>query len=125
VLVVEDDPDLGRLLTVSLGRDGRDVQLARTGREAREAIERAEPSLVVLDLGLPGEDGFSVVDWLRERGALSGVPLLVYTARSLGEDDRERLQLGTTEFLDKVEVPPDELDRRVNELLECVAGGLR
>ena len=125
VLVVEDDPDLGRLLTVSLGRDGRDVQLARTGREAREAIERAEPSLVVLDLGLPGEDGFSVVDWLRERGALAGVPLLVYTARSLGEDDRERLQLGTTEFLDKVEVPPDELDRRVNELLECVAGGLR
>jgi DNA-binding response OmpR family regulator len=120
VLVVEDDPDLGRLLTASLARNGRDVQLARTGREAREAIERAAPALVVLDLGLPGEDGFAVVDWLRRQGALAGVPLLVYTARSLGEDDRERLQLGATEFLDKTDVPPDALDRRVTELLEHV-----
>jgi DNA-binding response OmpR family regulator len=74
----------------------------------------------VLDLGLPGEDGFAVVDWLRRQGALAGVPLLVYTARSLGEDDRERLQLGATEFLDKTDVPPDALDRRVTELLERV-----
>ena len=52
---------------------------------------------------------------------ISDVPLLVYTARNLGEDDRHRLQLGATEFLDKTDVPPDVLDRRVTELLECVA----
>jgi PAS domain S-box-containing protein len=117
VLVVEDDPDLARLLASHLEHRGFQVELARTGREARDAIERTEPRLVVLDVALPGEDGFSVADWLRRTGRAAGVPLLVYTAVDLGPEERERLQLGHTEFLPKGSTPPEELERRVTEVL--------
>jgi PAS domain S-box-containing protein len=117
VLVVEDEPDLGRLLAARLERRGFHVELARTGREARDAIERAEPRLVVLDLALPGEDGFAVADWLRRTARADGVPLLVYTAVDLGADERERLQLGHTEFLPKASTPPEDLAERVAEVL--------
>jgi PAS domain S-box-containing protein len=118
VLVVEDEPDLARLLASHLEHRGFQVELARTGREARDAIERSEPRLVVLDVALPGEDGFAVADWLRRTGRADGVPLLVYTAVDLGPEERERLQLGHTEFLSKAATPPKALGRRVTEVLE-------
>jgi PAS domain S-box-containing protein len=118
ILVVEDDPDLARLLVSRLEHRSCHVELARTGREARDAIERAEPRLVVLDVALPGEDGFTVADWLRRTGRLDGTPLLVYTAVELDDEERERLQLGHTEFLAKAAVPPEELVTRVTEVLE-------
>ena len=117
VLVVEDDLDLGRLLASRLQHHGLDVELARTGREAREAIERATPALVVLDLVLPGEDGYAVVEWLRRTGRFEGAPLLVYSASDLSAEDRERLQLGRTEFMTKASVSPEEIERRVTEVL--------
>jgi CheY-like chemotaxis protein len=118
VLVVEDEPDLARVLASHLEHRGFHVEVARTGREARDAIERSEPSLVVLDVALPGEDGFAVVDWLRSSGRADGLPLLVYTAVDLSPEERERLQLGNTEFLHKAQTPPEALERRVAEVLE-------
>ncbi len=120
VLVVEDDVDLGRILCAGLARHGIDAQLARTGREAMEAIDRLAPQLVVLDLTLPGEDGFAVADWLRRSGRLRGAPLVVYTGRELDPGDRERLQLGATEFHAKGAVAPEVLQARVAELLAAV-----
>jgi PAS domain S-box-containing protein len=117
LLVVEDEPDLARLLASSLEHRGFHVELARTGREARDAIDRAEPRLVVLDVALPGEDGYAVVDWLRRTGRADRVPVLVYTAVDLSPEDRERLQLGNTEFLMKASTPPQALERRVTELV--------
>jgi PAS domain S-box-containing protein len=121
VLVVEDDDDLARVLVRGVERRGFDVELARTGRDARAAIERAAPGLVILDLTLPGEDGFAVVDWLRRTGRLAAAPLLVYSGRSITEAERDRLQLGHTEFLAKASVEPAEVERRVAELLGRLA----
>ena len=84
------------------------------------AIDREPPELVVLDVGLPGEDGFAVADWVREHGRLRGTPLLVYSGLELGEEDRVRLQLGSTVFLPKSEVTPDELQLRIAELLRRI-----
>ena len=125
VLVVEDDPDLGRVLMATMAAAGIDAHLATTGREAMVAIDRAPPELLVLDVGLPGEDGFAVVDWLREQGRLSGTPLLIYSGLELGEDERTRLQLGSTEFVRKSDVAPDELQRRIADLLSRITDPVR
>jgi PAS domain S-box-containing protein len=117
VLVVEDDPDLGHVLVATLATAGIDAQLAATGREAMLAIEQAPPELLVLDVGLPGEDGFAVVDWLREQGRLNGTPLLIYSGLELSEADQSRLQLGSTEFMPKADVSPEELQQRIANLL--------
>jgi DNA-binding response OmpR family regulator len=81
------------------------------------AIEQAPPELLVLDVSLPGEDGFAVTDWLRRHGRLSGTPLLIYSGLELSTEERMRLQLGSTEFMPKAEVSPDELQRRIADLL--------
>ena len=120
VLLVEDDPDLSRVLLEVFGRHGIEALHAASGVDAVEASRRAPPDLVVLDLGLPHGDGYWVVEALRGEAGLRGVPLVVYTARELEEDDRRRLRLGHTEFLTKGRVSPDEFERRVVSLLNRI-----
>jgi PAS domain S-box-containing protein len=121
VLLVEDDPDLSRVLLEVFGRHGIEALHAASGVEAVEASRRAHPDLIVLDLGLPHGDGYWVVEALRGEDGLRGVPLVVYTARELDEDDRERLRLGHTEFLTKGRVSPEDFEKRVVSLLNRIA----
>jgi|GEM_PF-2748032 len=117
VLVVEDDPDLTAVLLAMFNRHGIHTRHARTGQEAINLIEQSVPDLLVLDLYLPEVDGFTVVDWLRRHDRLQHVPLVVYTARDLGERDRQRLQTGRTVFLTKGRISHAELEERVVTLL--------
>jgi PAS domain S-box-containing protein len=117
VLVVEDDPSLGEVLIGVFDKKGIDTQLVRTAQDAVEAIRRTQPSILLLDLMLPGEDGFTVVERLRGDGLLGEIPVLVYTALDLSPGDRERLQLGHTEFLSKANTTPQDIERRVSELV--------
>ncbi len=119
VLVVEDDRDLGRILTMTLERRGVETFHAAGGLQAIELCRRVLPDLLVLDLGLPEADGFEVVDWLRRDDRLRALPLVVYTGRELDKADRARLALGSpTEFLTKGRITPEDFERHVMALLE-------
>jgi CheY-like chemotaxis protein len=76
-----------------------------------------------LDLLLPDSDGFALVDWLREDPRLCRVPLVVYSALDLDEDDKQRLRLGPTEFFTKTRSNPEEVERQVLALLDTVVTG--
>jgi CheY-like chemotaxis protein len=121
VLIVEDDPDLGRVLARLLERHGTQVLLARTGRQAIELIDRQRPDLLVLDLILPEGDGFDVVDHLRSDEHLQQIPLLVYTAIDLDAAERERLQLGRTRIMTKGRSTPADVEEHVKRLLESLS----
>jgi PAS domain S-box-containing protein len=123
VLVVEDDASLGPILCRALAARGIPARLARDGAEAIQAVRDAPPGLIVLDLVLPDADGFAIVDQLRRDGVLQDTPLLVYSALDLDAEDRRRLQSGQTEFLGKADATPQDVERRVSELLDRVAGG--
>jgi CheY-like chemotaxis protein len=124
-LVVEDDLDLGRVLCATLESFGLRCEHARDGHEAIECAERLRPEVVLLDLGLPGPDGFAVVDALRREENAEAVALVVYSARDLVEDERARLRRGErTEFLTKGEVPPGEVGHRVVELIRRITAGV-
>ncbi len=98
VLVVEDEPDLARLLESQLRREGYAVAAAGTGPGALEAFARDRPDLVLLDLMLPGMDGFEVLKRLRLE---SRVPVIILTARG-GEVDRVLgLELGADDYVTK------------------------
>jgi len=122
VLLVEDDVDLAQVITATFERRGLETFHARSGREALRLSQRVVPDLLVLDVGLPDHDGFTVVEWLRAQERLHQVPLLVYTARDLDEDDRRRLRLGETTFLTKGRISPEDFDRQVTGLLERITG---
>ena len=113
LLVVEDDPELGALLQEYLGGQGYRVGLESDGRRALERIRSRPPALVVLDVMLPGEDGFGVCRQLRPdyRGRI-----LMLTAREDAIDQVLGLELGADDYVRKP-VEPRVLLARVRALL--------
>ena len=98
VLVVEDDPNIVDLVRSNLMARGFDVEVSETGRGVTELVDRYEPSIVLLDLMLPGVDGFEICRELRQRSAIG---VIVVSARA-GEGDKVRaLNLGADDYLTK------------------------
>jgi CheY-like chemotaxis protein len=75
---------------------------------------------LILDLSLPDGDGLSFVEWLRSSQQLRYLPLIVYSAHDVGDDERTRLRLGPTEFLTKARVQPNEVQALVRAMLHPV-----
>jgi DNA-binding response OmpR family regulator len=114
VVVVEDDPHIADLVDLYLRRDGFRVLLARDGAQGLEFIEREDPWIAILDVGLPGElDGFAVCRAIRARGNL---PVLFLTARDDEVDRILGLELGADDYLVKP-FSPRELVARVRAIL--------
>jgi CheY-like chemotaxis protein len=123
VLVVEDDPALAQVLAALFAEHGVMAVHASTARDARRLSQDIAPDLLLLDLLLPDSDGFALVDWLRGDPRLCRVPLVVYSALDLDEDDKQRLRLGPTEFFTKTRTNPEEVERQVLALLDTVVTG--
>src|SRR5438132_8207719 len=81
ILVVDDEPDITALVAYHLARTGYRVSTAATGNDALKAIRSERPSLVVLDLMLPGLSGYEVIEQVRQDAATSELPVLMLTAR--------------------------------------------
>jgi two-component system response regulator TctD len=118
-LVVEDDPDLGDALLRRLRREGHAVDWQTDGERADEVLRYQCYEVIVLDIGLPGMDGFAVLRALRNRG--SRTPVLMLTARSDIEDRVGALDVGADDYLSK---PFDfrEFDARCRALLRRSQG---
>jgi two-component system OmpR family response regulator len=99
LLVVDDEPNIVELLSASLRYAGFDVSSARSGREAVDRIRELRPDLVVLDVMMPGVDGFSVLRQLRGHG--NDIPVLFLTAKDAGEDRVAGLTLGADDYVTK------------------------
>jgi DNA-binding response OmpR family regulator len=113
VLLVEDEESIGTLVRTYLGRDGYRVVWVRTGEEALTELVRHPVRLVVLDIGLPGMDGFEVCRQIRSR---STVPILMLTARDEEPDRVAGLELGADDYVPKP-FSPRELAARVKAIL--------
>ena len=99
VLVVEDNVDLAFGLRNNLEIEGYEVAVAVDGEAALEQARSWRPDLVVLDLMLPGVDGFRVLRTLRDEG--DGVPILILTARGEETDKVRGLRLGADDYVTK------------------------
>jgi two-component system, OmpR family, response regulator len=99
VLLVEDDAGLADLITEYLGRNGLEVHTERRGDFAVDRTRELEPDLLVLDVMLPGRDGFEICRELRARGATT--PIMFLTARDEDFDRVLGLELGADEFIPK------------------------
>jgi threonine synthase len=102
VIVIEDDPGASTLMTRILRAYGvHDVVQAHDGRSGINLVRSMRPDLVVLDLMMPGVDGFDVLDELKEDQALRAVPVIVVTAKDLTLDERQRLSGQVESLLQK------------------------
>ncbi len=113
VLVVDDDPDIRRLVSAYLDRDGMEVITAEDGETALVQEATQQPDIVVLDLMLPGIGGLDVVRTIRARGSR---PIVLLTARDEVTDRVLGLELGADDYLTKP-FHPRELVARVHSVL--------
>ncbi len=124
ILLIEDDPLVRRGLELALSRHGHDVRTADTGEDGLVEFRASTPDLVVLDLMLPGVDGFEVCRRIR---AGSGVPVIMLTARADDFDVVGGLAAGADDYVIKP-AQPTVLDARIRAVLRRAAGvpdGLR
>jgi threonine synthase len=119
VAIVDDTPDARRLIRRILQSQGGNYTLfeATNGQEAIELARRELPDLIILDLMMPGVDGFSVLDALKDNPNTAEIPVIVVTAKELTTDEKARLQGRIHSLMQKGEFMNDELMDEVRALL--------
>jgi two-component system, OmpR family, KDP operon response regulator KdpE len=124
ILVIDDEPAIVRLVRATLQADGYEVVAAGRGEEALPLLEEERPDLVILDLMMPGMDGFETLRRIRQQ---STIPVIMLTARATDADTLKGLQGGADDYVTKP-FNPDELAARVTVVLrrsqgDILAGG--
>ena len=109
VLVVDDDPRILKFLEIRLKASGYEVLTAKNGREALEQVKAEEPDLLILDVLMPGIDGFETLKQVR---LLSSLPVIILSAKEANTDKVKGLELGADDYLAKP-FSPDELLARI------------
>jgi two-component system KDP operon response regulator KdpE len=112
ILIADDDPQLVRALTLTLGAVGYDIATAADGAEALRAVIEEHPDVVMVDLGMPHVDGLGVIEGLR---GWSNIPVLVVSGRVGAADKVEALDAGADDYITKP-FAMDELLARLRAL---------
>lgn len=101
ILIIEDDPDMRRGLNVRLRANNYDTAFASDAVMALGIVKREAPDLVLLDLGLPGGDGFVVLERMSDIGLLASTPVIVVSARDPKTNEKRALDAGAEAFFQK------------------------
>jgi DNA-binding response OmpR family regulator len=118
ILVVEDEPSIAEVISLYLKRAGFQVTLVSDGQAALAELGQRLPDLVILDIMLPGVDGFGIMRWLRDR---SDVPIIMLTSRREESDRIAGLEMGADDYVVKP-FSPQELVSRVRAVLRRTRG---
>ena len=116
ILIADDEPNIVISLEYLMKREGYEVIVARDGTQALEAILRERPSLVLLDVMMPGKTGFDVCQELRALPDFKDLPIVMLTAKGRDTDIAKGLAMGATAYLAKP-FSTKEIAAKVRELL--------
>jgi DNA-binding response OmpR family regulator len=119
ILLVDDDPTLRSVLARRLGRDGFEVRPVGSGVEALRALERAWPALLVIDLMMPGMDGFELCRRVKQ---IADLPIIVLSAVDASEAKVRALEYYAEDYVTKP-FDPDELSARIHRVLRRTESG--
>lgn len=118
ILVVEDDKFLRELIAQKLSREGYEIFEAVDGEDGLKQIKERKPGLVLLDLILPGIDGFEVLSRMKEDPSLKGIPVIILSNLGQKEDVEKGLKLGAIDYLIKAHFTPGEIIEKVKDILK-------
>lgn len=118
VLIVEDDPFYSSIYKTKVEKEGIQAVLVHDGAAAMKEAREKKPALVVLDLIMPGKDGFQVLEELKADPDLKDVIVLVLSNLSQDEDIKRVMDMGATEYLIKSNIPLGDLIQKIKGYLE-------
>lgn len=118
ILVIEDDKFLRELISKKLAKEGFAVSEAIDGEEGIKKIKEEKPDLILLDLILPGIDGFEVLSKMKDDPLLSAVPVIILSNLGQKEDVEKGLKLGAVDYLIKAHFTPGEIIEKIRANLK-------
>jgi len=118
ILIIEDDKFLRELITQKLIQEGYETSEAIDGEEGIKKIKEEKPSLILLDLILPGIDGFEVLSQTKEDPAISSIPVIILSNLGQKEDIERGLKLGAVDYLIKAHFTPGEIIEKIKNILK-------
>jgi two-component system, OmpR family, alkaline phosphatase synthesis response regulator PhoP len=120
ILVIEDEPTLARLLSYNLTQEGYDTRVVENGAEGLQEALHGPYGLIILDIMLPGMNGFEVLERIRQKGKTT--PVIILTARNAEEEVVQGLKLGADDYMTKP-FGVAELLARVSAVMRRASGG--
>ncbi|MBM3250757.1 MAG: response regulator [Candidatus Nealsonbacteria bacterium] len=117
ILIIEDDKFLRRVISQKLSREGYEISEAVDGEKGVKLTQEENPDLVLLDLILPGMDGFEVLANLKKNPQLSKIPVIILSNLGQREDIDKGLKMGAVDYLVKAHFTPGEIIDRIDRAL--------
>lgn len=117
VLVVEDDKFLANAYRLKLTKIGFDIKMASDGKEAIEVLKTFTPDIIILDLIMPIQDGFTTLKLIKEDPNLKPIPVLITSNLGQKEDIQKGLDLGARDFMIKSDSSLDVLIQKINSIV--------
>lgn len=111
ILVVEDEQLIATLINRILSKQGYTIRVTNNGAEALRLVEEFTPQLVVLDISLPGMDGYQICRYLRSNPETATLPVIMVTAMSRPSDQRQGFETGADDYLTKPFAPAELISR--------------
>jgi len=118
ILIIEDDKFLRELIIQKLGKEGYDVAEAAEGEAGVVKTEEEQPDLVLLDLILPGIDGFEVLRRIKENVKTNQIPVIILSNLGQRDDVEKGMELGAVDYLIKAHFTPGEIIEKIKVILE-------
>lgn len=118
ILVAEDNRELQEMFRVRLEMEGFEICFVDNGRECLKALEDWEPNLILLDLFMPGMDGYQVLEVLGNSPLYSEIPILVFSVAGNIREIERAIELGAIEYIVKGKVELEKVVAKIKEILE-------
>jgi len=118
ILIIEDDKFLRELISMKLQKEGYTIVEAVDGEEGEKKIREEKPDLILLDLILPGIDGFEVLSRIKEDPTVSSIPVIILSNLGQKEEIEKGLKLGAIDFLVKAHFTPGEIIEKIKNVLK-------
>ena len=119
ILLIEDDKFLRELIIQKLGREGFEATEAPEGEAGLTKMKEERPDLVLLDLILPGIDGFEVLSRMKKDPALTSIPVIILSNLGQRDDVQKGIDLGAEDYLIKAHFTPGEIVEKIKVTLEA------
>jgi len=118
ILIIEDDKFLRELIARKLTDENYEVEEAVDGEEGIKKVKTTKSDLILLDLILPGIDGFEVLSKIKEDSSLASIPVIILSNLGQREDVEKGLKLGAVDYLVKAHFTPNEIIEKVKTALK-------
>lgn len=118
ILVVEDDVMISSIYEAKFKADGFEVLVAADGAKGLELIKKEKLDLIMLDVILPGLDGFSILEEIKKDKTTKDIPVIMLTNLGTEEDKQKGQKLGAADYLIKASLTPGQIGDRIKEVLK-------